>query len=368
MCIHQTDLEKKKRGIDGLGGFLKRSDKMLVLWDPTYFTRLWCTFELAAFLRLNDSAAQVLVWPITRPTMLLFVITALSVININREIFEIHGRQVPTKRACCVEIVLLIILCHSSRKNGRDVYHIHEQMETFSLKQAQCWCCSVNHVNPITGADVSCDREVVEFAIKHWYDGGLDEFAQWVREDMHANFEKSLTGIKLFRYRDILVIGITDVWLSLSHMGANCLDGDLWVAEVVQLLVRWLGRFPLSVSLWVWLTAFARKRLTGSNAFLDPAITVLVVVVFLPLNTGVHVVWNLAANWGSGIWGSILFGVFAAPILVALLTGMGLERLAHDNDPELDDLAQSDEGHDEGSFSELDDSAQSVDSDEEYAN
>merc|ERR1740130_30394 len=55
VCIHQTDLEKKQKGIDGLGGFLKRSKNVLVLWDASYFTRLWCTLEMAAALNLSGS-------------------------------------------------------------------------------------------------------------------------------------------------------------------------------------------------------------------------------------------------------------------------------------------------------------------------
>jgi hypothetical protein len=48
-CIHQTDERKKVRGIMAIGRFLKFSKGMVVLWDPTYFTRMWCVFELATF-------------------------------------------------------------------------------------------------------------------------------------------------------------------------------------------------------------------------------------------------------------------------------------------------------------------------------
>merc|ERR1712176_207867 len=48
ICIHQTDKVKKRLGIDSIGGFLRNSSEMLLLWDSTYFSRLWCTFELAA--------------------------------------------------------------------------------------------------------------------------------------------------------------------------------------------------------------------------------------------------------------------------------------------------------------------------------
>merc|ERR1712070_605657 len=64
VCIHQSDPEKKLRSIDGLGGFLKKSNKVLVLWDPSYFTRLWCALEMAATLHILSS--NLVFYPIAR--------------------------------------------------------------------------------------------------------------------------------------------------------------------------------------------------------------------------------------------------------------------------------------------------------------
>ncbi|CAE7638442.1 unnamed protein product [Symbiodinium sp. CCMP2592] len=48
-CIHQTDLERKQQQIVSLPVFVARSSRMLLLWDDTYFDRLWCHLELATF-------------------------------------------------------------------------------------------------------------------------------------------------------------------------------------------------------------------------------------------------------------------------------------------------------------------------------
>jgi hypothetical protein len=40
MCIHQTNMPLKQQGIDGLGTFVKHSEKLLVLWSRRYFNRL----------------------------------------------------------------------------------------------------------------------------------------------------------------------------------------------------------------------------------------------------------------------------------------------------------------------------------------
>lgn len=48
-CISQEDEAQKQAGISSLGAILDRSERMLVLCDGEYFSRLWCLFELSAF-------------------------------------------------------------------------------------------------------------------------------------------------------------------------------------------------------------------------------------------------------------------------------------------------------------------------------
>eukprot|EP00434_Breviolum_minutum_P013157 symbB.v1.2.011595.t1/scaffold779.1/size163325/5 len=50
-CIHQANPRLKAEGLLSLGAILKKSKAMLVMWDETYLKRLWCVFELAAFLQ-----------------------------------------------------------------------------------------------------------------------------------------------------------------------------------------------------------------------------------------------------------------------------------------------------------------------------
>ena len=42
MCIPQDDPEKKSQCVYGLASFLNKSDELIVLWSPRYFSRLWC--------------------------------------------------------------------------------------------------------------------------------------------------------------------------------------------------------------------------------------------------------------------------------------------------------------------------------------
>lgn len=67
ICISQTDRTLKAQAIKSLAGLLKESDSMLILWDPTWTERLWCLFELAAFLQSKKGQQKEL---IVRPTFL----------------------------------------------------------------------------------------------------------------------------------------------------------------------------------------------------------------------------------------------------------------------------------------------------------
>ena len=67
ICISKNDKNLKTATIFSLAGILKKSDQMLVLWDPTWSERLWCVFELAAFLKSKEPGKGEL---LIRPTFL----------------------------------------------------------------------------------------------------------------------------------------------------------------------------------------------------------------------------------------------------------------------------------------------------------
>merc|ERR1711920_457090 len=56
-------MELKKHGILSIGAFLSHTETLLVAWDETYFKRLWCTFELSAFLFANPEG-RIIVAPL----------------------------------------------------------------------------------------------------------------------------------------------------------------------------------------------------------------------------------------------------------------------------------------------------------------
>ena len=61
ICISQTDGGLKTEAICSLAGILNKSESMLVLWDASFAERLWCVFEIAAFLKSKEHRDRPLV-------------------------------------------------------------------------------------------------------------------------------------------------------------------------------------------------------------------------------------------------------------------------------------------------------------------
>ena len=76
-CIRQDSDAAKAEGIAALGAVLDRSERMLVLCDANYFSRLWCTFELAAYTK-RAGAARIDLLPLHESLVLLGLIADMA--------------------------------------------------------------------------------------------------------------------------------------------------------------------------------------------------------------------------------------------------------------------------------------------------
>ena len=52
-CIDQSSPEMIAAGVSSFGAFLAKCDNMVAFASPTYFSRLWCVYELATFCRMH---------------------------------------------------------------------------------------------------------------------------------------------------------------------------------------------------------------------------------------------------------------------------------------------------------------------------
>lgn len=174
LCISQDNPEEKKLGILGLGAFLKASEKLVILWSPRYFHRLWCTYEIVTFLRLHGEAARIQIMPAKMAWLLaLTVLMWQSVLFTGRFLIDSVGDTVwfPVSLATVLLEVLglLPLYNYHGLEIFADIETLPNQLQQFRLQQAECTCCSTGHRHPDTGERIECDRQLVLSTLQRWH-------------------------------------------------------------------------------------------------------------------------------------------------------------------------------------------------------
>jgi hypothetical protein len=225
-CIHQTDQDKKLRGIQQLGVVLRTSTQMVALWEPEYFTRFWCIYELAAFAFINDplqgkKALDML--PVALPKAALvgyfswcaywFAVPWMmwwlwaeddaawmrDTVHPNLQpifCFAKHSYQV-----AWMALIPCIISWRAWREYMTGWRDLFVQLRTFNVAQAQC--------------SVASDRDIITSRIEGWF-GGVSEFEAWVRGPLARTVEAELASQGPMRY-SMVFFSTTGTWLTLMN-------------------------------------------------------------------------------------------------------------------------------------------------------
>ncbi|CAE8699431.1 unnamed protein product [Polarella glacialis] len=215
LCIDQQNEEHKERGILSLAGFCEISDRLVILWSPSYFGRLWCTYELASWLRLNK-LKDITVMPIhLAPVLLCITASMWGTILCYIEALTIAYSVAGSQKVVEVEMAgfLLGILCmtvglilptHTSRHLAKSLGALPNQLEHFSIRDAKSFCCSHNHVHPETQKHLPCDRRLIFDMLEQWkddfnddrgeYASSLDSFDFHVRQKLKPWILRNIGG------------------------------------------------------------------------------------------------------------------------------------------------------------------------------
>ena len=173
--------------VQGLAGFLKQSDEMLVLWDPSWTERLWCLFELAAFLKSRKGREQKLT---VRPTffgpcsIVAFVLVqAACVPLIAVPIDGAAGDYIILQATFSALGVIVYIVGQVAVKFVRNYFHsiatLKEQLRNISFDKTRSSCCDMNHEDG-SGGRMVCDRVIVKRCACTWF-GSEEAFEDSVR-------------------------------------------------------------------------------------------------------------------------------------------------------------------------------------------
>lgn len=319
VCIHQTNRKKKAQGVESIGAFLQCSKVLLVLWDPSYAKRLWCVFEMAAFsetTRQTDISKGVHIRPVIMGPVFLSLFQTLWFFWLFRLLLPRAGMLGFEPFWLFFSVMPVAALLRVYHRNLTELF---DQLGSFSAKNVDCFCCSVNHVNPETGKKLLCDRKIVEGCIDAWY-GGIDPFDKLVRVKLVEQFQREL-GHGGFPYRVIILAGTPTIWGYMDFFSSGM---SLSFYACIDAFSMWLCVVPLVIA---FLSALAKwcKR-SQANPFADFLSTAGITLLFDVFFICIFVLWQLARSWTwdtlteiisaatcACIMGGIAFYVFRPP-------------------------------------------------------
>ena len=182
-CVHQADDKLKQLGVQSFAGFVAQSDRMLLLWSPEYFTRLWCTLELAALVKsklLQDSqvSGSLKILPLKLAKVSFFTWVTVFLVYATNQFNRILGRPLPDLYILGAALwICTFVLTRALRQYAHDRKALHHQMETFSVQDSQC--------------SDDRDRRWVERSMLRWFED-LERCNQHIRQVVRDQVEEGL--------------------------------------------------------------------------------------------------------------------------------------------------------------------------------
>eukprot|EP00434_Breviolum_minutum_P024591 symbB.v1.2.021721.t1/scaffold1893.1/size96936/6 len=271
LCISQKDDRLKAQAIFSLAGFLKKSDEMLILWDPTWTERLWCLFELAAFLKSKKmtSGKQVLiVRPLFWGPISIAVFTVSFVVGLPFTTVSLHHSTIGIVLVMAPGLLSGLVVAYPTvltlRSYFRELDIMKEQLLTISFDATRSACCDQNHLDAATGAPLLCDRRVVKECVKIWF-GSQEAFEDAVRSEV-LDMLMVVLNEKVFTYTWTLSVTMPFFWtfLDLSVTFTPFSSPTFWEHASVKLLIEglvlWLLAFPSVKDLLIMFCRLTRAK------------------------------------------------------------------------------------------------------------
>lgn len=268
LCIAQSPelADLKAKGILGLAAFLHHSRRLVVLWSPRYFRRLWCSYEIATFLAdgkqkplvvMPAHAGLILVlgyvtWSGVANT-LWYVLHVMDADQSGMLLLERHDQVLLGVLSACLLVAFFSVpLLSWGIDLAQNAQLVEEQLHTFRMQDTLCFCCSNQHRHPDTGAEIPCDRELVYLKLKEWYghpedgdeDGllSLSRFNWLVQTRLANSILSSMSNLIPRRYQFYMIAATNMPWLSetLARILHRTMSGCSYKEDAALDIPRWL--------------------------------------------------------------------------------------------------------------------------------
>eukprot|EP00418_Pyrodinium_bahamense_P085164 CAMPEP_0179070642 /NCGR_PEP_ID=MMETSP0796-20121207/31120_1 /TAXON_ID=73915 /ORGANISM="Pyrodinium bahamense, Strain pbaha01" /LENGTH=377 /DNA_ID=CAMNT_0020767729 /DNA_START=585 /DNA_END=1719 /DNA_ORIENTATION=+ len=245
-------------GIRSLGAVLAQTKVMVMAWDSTYFSRLWCVYEISAFRAANPQARVDFV-PVELGMFLAVLLAGSTLGLLAMGIFSSYDCRwfMLTKVAVPLDDMFglrewqwlaialyvvpvgfgaLVVMCVFPKV--RTYLHFRAKLQAdlsaFTVQSAQCFCCDCGHVHPESGDTIPCDRDAIYASIRHWYTGSLDRFEASIRGDFKDQVDKMLGPLLPYSHAVCLGLPYFLAWLDCSR----CCPSYVLLLGMVRLLLQ----------------------------------------------------------------------------------------------------------------------------------
>ena len=269
--------------------------------------RMWCTVELAAFLKSHPDGPLVIrpvSWGICAiagfvSVAILLLGPALLLENFLFSSPDALWVGVMTAFVFAASvIVFMYFISAATRAHFRAANAVQEQLRTFSFyNDTLCHCCSVNHINPKTGQRMFCDRQTIAGCLEHWF-GSVPAFDIVVQKEVSAAFEHRVMRC-LLPYAWLTGATVPVLWFGI-HL--YFLYSDSWVAfsNFCYCLGWWLGNIPVIVALWLRIPRYCRRRHATKfrEVMVNMACSSLIGIMFLVVRGAETAVWHSVPTYG----------------------------------------------------------------------
>ncbi|CAJ1393801.1 unnamed protein product [Effrenium voratum] len=223
LCIDQEKHRAKIEGVLNIGACLKHSKALLVIWDVTYCQRLWCLFEMAAFLKTHEDA--VIIEPVSLTVYCLgtFFFNAVWCGSV----------VLPNNSQVTAPIVLVLAACAYGwffgevlLRYSQSLQSLKAQLQNFRFAEAEVYCCSVGH-KARNGEDLLCDRKVLQKCVQAWF-GSMEDFEQSVqtrvRDALSHHFGGNFCPPHL-----LIIASLPLLWAHMDFAAAWFLQNEMMV-------------------------------------------------------------------------------------------------------------------------------------------
>ncbi|CAE7400729.1 unnamed protein product [Symbiodinium microadriaticum] len=320
MCIHQSDPGLKAEALLSMGALLQSSESLHVWWDETFVERLWCVFEVGAFLgscTVSDSrSAKTL---IIRPTMLgtssIATFCSLFVAILSFMVIPFDNLLL----GWVIFSVLFLSLGHFAARSLRSYFAAVEsmlvQLRNFRIRDAKCQCCTVGH--PEDDSNPYCDREIINLCIRKWF-GTESAFEKLVATDVSAALARAL-GDSSFSYRWLLMVSAPFYWGYMDQVAARLRAGDMRdaaVTAIVTLTFSFLA-FPFIGRLGIILACKARRQ--RQQLWANELVTFAVFAAGFPVAGAILTMQSLLLRVMDPLAGASMFAAINLILLLTLL-------------------------------------------------